>query len=99
MSEIKFEDFERVALDGFNFPCYYSYKFRSSDLEYEICLEFCFSGFDVAIYRQTNDLPQLVMPKICTCDDGYLNQFPARRKETFLKAIEIANEILIKYVA
>lgn len=53
--ELEFIDFEHIALSA-------AWVFR--DDKYELCLEPCLNGFDVAIYKRSN--LNLVIPKRCT---------------------------------
>ena len=97
MQELIFEDFEKIVDEEGMY--YYSYHFVSNNIRYEICLECCFSGFDVALYKSANkDIDNILMTKkICTNYDGYLNlsvSFVERDQKTKLRAVSIANEMI-----
>lgn len=81
-------DFFRIDLD----PVHYYYSFRSED--FEICLEPCAGGFDVAAY---NGKKNMYEPRKCTDHDGYLDSpeamFWERREDTWNKALVMANDL------
>lgn len=55
--ELTVSDF--IMIGNWNEPYYFSYEWRNI---YEICIEPCFNGFDIAIYRSKH----LLEPKQCT---------------------------------
>jgi hypothetical protein len=81
--------FKRIVPLG-SFGHYFSYK----DDKYEVCLESCLNGYDVAIY----DLNQnLIGEKTCTNIDGILGMqilpgFSFGTGEALEKALKIANK-------
>lgn len=78
MKKLILNDFKRKELH----PGYY---FSHKTDKYEICLEVCLNGYDVAIY----DLHQnLLRDKVCT------NLVNIQSDEALIKAIEIANKFL-----
>ena len=87
------KDFIRKELD----KDHYYYSFVHDDIE--ICLEPCAGGFCVAPY---NEGFMKLEPVKCTDCDGYLSSFPAmfgeRTDETWVKALEIANDLYKRYV-
>ncbi|NCD40581.1 MAG: hypothetical protein EOL88_00665 [Bacteroidia bacterium] len=62
MKKLEWKDFQLAITD--DRQMYYSFEFK----DYEICLEPCLSGFDVAIYRIGPDerIGDLVEPKKCS---------------------------------
>jgi len=67
--------------DGSIFALYLHHEFDM----FQICLEVCMNGYDVAIYDQKKDL---VEPKICTNIKGAF-----QRKTAIRKALAIATEM------
>ena len=71
---------------------------------FEICLEPCAAGFDVAIYADDGEEPEFksaVEPKQCTKTGDYTQidaLFGDRKDEDWNKALAIADELLEKYV-
>lgn len=106
MTKLNFKDFQLAITDDRKF--YHSFSFR----DYEICLEPCLNGFDVAIYKVGPDegIGGLVEEKICT-------DFNFKRKEwtegklafgldglkkgernmLLLRAMKFANQFYIKH--
>lgn len=86
-------DFIRKDLD----KDHYYYSFVHDDVE--ICLEPCAGGFCVAVY---NEGLMKLEPEKCTNCDEYLSSLPAmfgeRTDDTWVKALEIANELYKRYV-
>jgi len=76
-------------------PGYYS--FIDKELDIEIAMEPCLSGFDVALYKIHGDMPHgtILRPKICTDDKDYdfteSITLQERRKDTWDTALKIAN--------
>lgn len=100
MQKITIDDFQIITDEQDNY--YYSYQFTSNDVKYELCLECCFSGFDVALYKvAVKDLDyELVAQKVCTEHKGYLNFLNLdRRISTKEKAVRIANQLIKQYVS
>lgn len=87
------KDFIRKDLD----KDHYYYSFVHDDIE--ICLEPCAGGFCVAVY---NDGLMKLEPEKCTNCDGYLSSFTAmfgeRTEETWVKALETANDLYKRYI-
>jgi len=87
------KDFIRKDLD----KDHYYYSFVHDDIE--ICFEPCAGGFCVAPY---NEGLMRLEPVKCTDCDGYLSSFPAmfgeRTDETWVKALESANDLYKRYV-
>ena len=90
--------FTRIDLDKYHY--FYSLKVPG----FEICLEPCAAGFDVCIYTDAAEafLKKLQEGKICTETGDYTTSaealFGDRKDEDWNKALEIANELLNKYV-
>jgi len=86
-------DFIRKDLD----KEHYYYSFVHDDVE--ICLEPCAGGFCVAVY---NEGLMKLEPEKCTNCDGYLSSvtamFGERTDETWVKALETANDLYKRYV-
>ncbi len=91
--ELKREHFVRIELD----KEHYYYSFGIPGL-FDICLEPCAGGFDVALYD--GDRIEIV-PKQCINSDGYLISATALfgdcKDEDWNKALAIASEFLDKY--
>lgn len=87
------KDFIRKDLD----KDHYYFSFVHDDIE--ICLEPCAGGFCVAVY---NDGLMKLEPEKCTNCDGYLSSLPAmfgeRTEETWVKALETANDLYKRYI-
>lgn len=85
--------FIRIVLD----PVHYYYSFKSSMVE--ICLEVCAGGFCVAAYDENE---MMLESRKCTNCDGYLESLPAmfgeRTDDTWVKALEIANDIYKRFI-
>lgn len=102
MNELKREHFIRKNLDQYH----YFYSFGVPGVE--ICLEPCSAGFDVAVY--TDDCSDGILrskniaaeDKRCTETGDYLTSaealFGDRSDKDWNRALEIANELLDKYV-
>jgi len=84
------KEFIRIDLD----PEHYYYSFGVPG--FEICLEPCAAGFDVAMYE--NGI--LSQAKRCTKSGDYLESvgalFGERKEMDWIKALEIANELMEK---
>lgn len=93
LTNFKREHFIRIDIDTEHY--YYSFGVPG----FEICLEPCAGGFDVRIYDKEG---KLIDPGVCTNSDGYLNSaeamFGDRKDEDWNKALEIADELLDKYM-
>lgn len=91
--KFKREHFIRIDLDKEHY--YYSFGVPG----FEICLEPCAAGFDVAIYGEHKEMLE---PRRCTDSNGYLESMDAifgdRKDEDWNKALEIADELLDKYM-
>lgn len=81
---------------------YYFHRFTKENTNYEICLEPCNYGFDVALYKRASmdsSKTTLIGKRICTAEKGYgtdpLHQ-KDRREETWAKALGICQEVLVK---
>lgn len=89
--KFKREHFIRIDIDKEHY--YYSFGVPG----FEICLEPCAGGFDVAIY----DNGIKVNPGVCTNSDGYLNSaaalFGDRTDEDWNKALTIADDLFDNY--
>lgn len=86
-------DFEKIDTEGGK----YYYRHRAAH-SIEICLELCFAGFDVAIYRNEGEGGyDLLRPKQCTETGNYLlDPFDYHRTDADRRrAIDIANKLLI----
>lgn len=98
MKKLKFEDFElAITMDR---HLYKSFEFNG----YEICLEECLNGFDVAIYKLGPDerIADLVEPKKCTDFDfkkGNINKRLTKGQQNMirLRAMKFANQFYKKY--
>lgn len=105
MKKITFKDFQLAVTVSQPAKFYHSYEFD----DYELCLEPCLSGFDVALYRKGPDerIAGLVEEKKCT-------DFNFKRREgrllfgldglkkgeknmVTLRALKYANELITKY--
>ncbi|MBA4323419.1 MAG: hypothetical protein C0408_11440 [Odoribacter sp.] len=86
-------NFLRIDLDKEHY--YYSFKRE----QVEICLEPCAGGFCVRVFDMDQ---QLLEPGKCTDCSGYLESvyamFGERRDDTWLKALEMANELYKRFV-
>ncbi len=89
---LSINDFEKVSAgDG---DLYY-YR-HITDTGLEVCLELCFSGFDVAVYKDGPEGHRLMALKRCTSTSDYSSD-PFNYKRTgrdMQVAIDIANQIL-----
>lgn len=95
--ELKREQFKRIDLDSYHY--YYSFGVPG----FEICLEPCAAGFDVAVYyAEEPEFRSTVEPKQCTKTGDYLIPLEAlfgdRKDEDWNKALVIADELLEKYI-
>jgi len=91
MEELKIGDFKREGIAG-SFGHVFSKVLEDGR---EICLEACFNGYDVAIYRDQ----ELIGEKECTNMEGILEAqiipgFSILTGEALQRAIEIANKKL-----
>lgn len=80
---------------------YFFYRFTEDQTDYELCLEPCVNGFNVALYKQHADghRPQSVMSKVCTLTEGYSeDRFGQLERDdtTWVKALNIG-AFLIEY--
>lgn len=101
MSELKKEHFVRKNLDQYHY--YYFFGVPG----FEICLEPCAAGFDVAVYTDDSSdgtlrtMQSVAEPKRCTETGDYTTSaealFGDRKDEDWNKALVIANEMLDKY--
>lgn len=93
--KISKNDFNRVDNEG---TPYWSFIKDN----YEICLELCFSGFDVAIYRIDGEgVMDLAEPKICTEENINIETYMHTNERTewaWNKALELANILFVKYL-
>lgn len=91
MKKLKLGNFERKGAQG-SFDHYFTYK----NNQYEVCLESCLNGYDVAIY----DLSQnLIGEKECTnlkemLETQIMPGFSMMTGEAIEKALTIANKKL-----
>ena len=86
--ELSTSSFKRIG--GMGNQGYFSYK----DDKYEICLEPCMNGYEVAIYDLRQDL---LKPKICTNLEGSMDIMPGFNMvqgEALLPAVKLANKLL-----
>ncbi len=97
--KFKREHFIRIDQDLYHY--YYSFGVPG----FEICLEPCAAGFDVAIYAEDrsigSDIPSSLEPKLCTKTGDYTQidaLFGDRKDEDWNKALAIADEMLDKYI-
>lgn len=97
--KFKREHFIRIQMDLYHY--YYSFGVPG----FELCLEPCAEGFDVAIYTDNDGIPQFekssLEPKRCTETGDYTqidDLFGDRKDEDWNKALEIADELLEKYI-
>lgn len=96
--KLKLEQFKRIDLD----PDHHYYRFRVQG--FEICLEPCAAGFDVAIYAEDEEpeFKSTVEPKQCTKTGDYLTSpevlFGDRKDEDWNRALVIADEFMEKYM-
>lgn len=93
MKKLVLGDFERVGSDG-SFGHYFTYTDKEG---YEVCLESCLEGYDVAIYKDE----ELVAPKECTHISGMMDSqifpgFSVLTGEALEKALDIANKMYEK---
>lgn len=90
--KLKREHFTRVDMD----PHHYYYSFGV--MGFEICLEPCAAGFDVAVYGKDKEM---LAPRQCTNSEGYLESagamFGDRKDEDWGKALAIVNEMLDRH--
>lgn len=98
-TQFKREHFSRIDMDEYHY--YYSFGVPG----FEICLEPCAEGFDVAIYTDNDGIPQYeksaIEPKRCTETGDYTQidaLFGDRKDEDWNKALAIADELLDKYI-
>lgn len=95
--KLKREQFKRIDKDLHHY--YYSFGVH----RFEICLEPCAAGFDVAIYAEDEEpeFKSSVEPKQCTKTGDYLTSlevlFGDRKDEDWNRALVIADELLEKY--
>lgn len=99
LTKFKREHFIRINLD----PDHYYYSFGVPG--FEICLEPCAAGFDVAIYAEDiaigSDFSSSLEPKQCTKTGDYTQidaLFGDRKDDDWNKAQAIADELLDKYI-
>lgn len=88
MKNLTLKDFKLHRSSGLPTAHYFEHIFKNGN---KVCLETCFSGYDVAFYDLRNDI---IFPKECTELDGYLDEsFDGTREEivAITKALEIAN--------
>ena len=80
---------------------YYFIRFQHKRELYELCLEPCYSGFCIGLYKRfsKNRFPELVTFKQCTKDDYLSDLFGVneRTEETWQKAIHIAQRMINSY--
>ena len=101
MKKLKREDFKKH--DG----GYYVYEFSNL----QICLELCLNGFDVGIYRCSEEMKlsskkgfytnMHQLEKKCLDEEGYENDWPGvldRTPKTWRYALKEANRLFIKYI-
>lgn len=94
--KLKREQLKRIDLD----PDHYYYSFAVPG--FELCLEPCAAGFDVAIYAGDEDpeFKSALEPKKCTETGDYTRidaLFGDRKDEDWNRALIIADELLEKY--
>lgn len=97
LHELKREHFIRVDLD----KDHHYYSFGINEI-FEICLEPCAAGFDVALFTCVSDptMRSLIEPKQCTKTGDYTRidaLFGDRKDEDWNRALEIANELFDKF--
>jgi len=95
MKKLTIGDFTRKGIEG-SFGHYFSHILPDGR---EVCLESCLNGYDVAIYDREGG--NLIGEKVCTNIDGMmesqiLSGFSLMSGEALEKAVEIANEMLMK---
>jgi len=88
MKKLTLGSFKREGLAG-SFGHYFTF----TDGKYEVCLESCLNGYDVAIYDMNKNL---IGEKECTNIEGMLEMqimagFSMGSGEALTKAVEIAN--------
>ncbi len=96
MKQLIADDFQLIGLGSFT--CCFTYTDEDG---YEVCLEPCLNGFDVAIYKNKD----LVIEKVCTNIDidvegGHIlaNYLEGLARDVVLDvAIRVANEIYTKF--
>lgn len=97
---MKKSNLEKSKFNNFIGSIYHFYRFTKNGQDYELCLEPCDYGFDIAIYERYGQKPyQLVMKKTCLSEAGYQNDpfhKTDRRPETWNHALQIAEEIMVK---
>lgn len=95
--KLKREQFKRIDLD----PDHYYYSFAVPG--FEICLEPCATGFDVAVYADDAEDPEIksvLEPKKCTETGDYTRidaLFGERKDKDWNRALIIADELLGRY--
>lgn len=95
MANLTFKDFELAVTIGENRALYYSFTFK----DYEICLEKCLNGFNVAIYKVGPDerICDLVEPKKCTNFNFGEKLTKGQQNMILLRALKFANQFYKKY--
>ncbi len=105
MDKLKFSDFVDAVTISQPAQFYLSFEFK----DYELCLEKCLSGFDVALYRKgpAEQIAGLVEPKKCTDFNfkrregkmlfGLNGLKKGERNMVILRAMKYANEFYKKY--
>lgn len=98
---------KKIKLDMKNFKQFasgiaYFYRFDYENVSYEVALEPCTHGFDVALYRRHPkfDAPRTVTPKKCTCLDGYSEdtmKTKPRGTDAWTIALEKAQKIVDRF--
>ena len=91
-AKLKFRNFEVKFLSPeiSDLTHYFSSEITIRRKIYEVCLEPCLNGFDVAVYDDLN----LVLPKKCTnLDNG---DSPELSGTSVIKALDIANDLTKK---
>lgn len=99
LTRLKREHFIRIDLDPYRY--YYSFGVPG----FEICLEPCAAGFDVAIYTDGDGIPQCeknaLEPKWCTHTGDYTSLeslFGDRKDADWNMALYIADHLLSNYM-
>ncbi len=94
MKKLTIGSFKREVLQG-SFGHYFSYK----DEKYEVCLESCLNGYDVAIYDNNQNL---IGEKECTNTEGMefqiIPEFSIATGVALEDAVKIANEKYSKLI-
>jgi hypothetical protein len=94
MEKLTIGNFTRLGMAG-SFQHYFTYLDENG---YEVCLESCLNGYDVAIYKDK----ELLVEKQCTDIDGMLEAqiipgFSMLGGEALQKALAIANDMYKKF--